>query len=254
MHKPPPAHSSSCTCSFSPLAAPLAPPAPAEPRVSSNRQQPNNEGPSPASPTPTPTDPRAQQSAIVNSHSPPLPPAPAPAFCRAWAPRTTAPRSSAARRWGRWSSARASAPCWAAGPSHSRHWRRCGGAGRGGGDRARWQPEGRERFALQAGNEPDAGWGAPATEMRRCAFQRGGSGGRPTAQPAPPCAPTHLPARRLPSWPRPATLQLLPERDGATRAAALGAIELAWVELGEDVWRHLGRWVRSFFGRGLYVD
>lgn len=34
---------------------------------------------------------------------------------------------------------------------------------------------------------------------------------------------------------------LLKERDGATRAAALGAIEQAWAEEGEGVWKLLGR-------------
>ena len=36
-------------------------------------------------------------------------------------------------------------------------------------------------------------------------------------------------------------VQLLPERDGATRAAALGTIEMAWVEEGDNIWKLLGR-------------
>lgn len=34
---------------------------------------------------------------------------------------------------------------------------------------------------------------------------------------------------------------MLKERDGATRTAALLAIEAAWVEEGEGVWKLLGR-------------
>lgn len=37
---------------------------------------------------------------------------------------------------------------------------------------------------------------------------------------------------------------LLTERDGATRAAALATIELAWVEEGDNVWKLFGRCVR----------
>ena len=37
---------------------------------------------------------------------------------------------------------------------------------------------------------------------------------------------------------------LLPERDGATRAAALSTIELAWAEEGDNIWKLLGRCAR----------
>jgi hypothetical protein len=44
------------------------------------------------------------------------------------------------------------------------------------------------------------------------------------------------------SRPLQALAAALKERDGATRAAALLAIEAAWVEEGEGVWKLLGRW------------
>ena len=44
------------------------------------------------------------------------------------------------------------------------------------------------------------------------------------------------------SRPMGAVAGLLKERDGATRTAALGAIEQAWAEEGEAVWKLLGRW------------
>lgn len=57
-------------------------------------------------------------------------------------------------------------------------------------------------------------------------------------------APIH--GARCKPAPMVAIAALLKERDGATRAAALGAIEQAWAEEGEGVFKLLGRWV----GRG----
>jgi hypothetical protein len=43
------------------------------------------------------------------------------------------------------------------------------------------------------------------------------------------------------SKPLQAVAAMLKDRDGATRTAALLAIEMAWVEEGEGVWKMLGR-------------
>jgi hypothetical protein len=50
------------------------------------------------------------------------------------------------------------------------------------------------------------------------------------------------PALASKAKPLAAVAGLLKERDGATRTAALLAIEQAWAEEGDNVWKLLGRW------------
>lgn len=69
---------------------------------------------------------------------------------------------------------------------------------------------------------------APPAEEIACIIEREGS----------------APVLQARSKPLAAVAALLKERDGATRSAALGAIEQAWAEEGDAVFKLLGRWVR----------
>ena len=145
-------------------------------------------------------------------------------WCRVWAPSPTAPRSSAAVRpkalGGRWGGTACSAVAATA---------RAGRAPQALALDAPWPRHGLHTRTRSLPRptcpSPSRLPLAPSAEEIACIIEREGVA-------------AVLQAR---SKPMAAVAALLKERDGATRAAALGAIEQAWAEEGDGVFKLLGR-------------